>query len=74
MRWKKGGKPVGTVDPNDGAFSVVAEAAGNRFSFEVLPHVGPAPAAGRTKVTVINQTAFTMTRSLLPLDARTATF
>jgi hypothetical protein len=74
LRWKKGGNPVGTVDPNDGAFSVVAEAAGNRFSFEVLPHDGPAPAAGRTKVTLINQTAFTMTRSLLQLDAKKATF
>jgi hypothetical protein len=74
MRWRKGGKPVGTVDPNDGEFSVVAEGAGNRFSFEVLPHVGPAPAAGRTKVTVFNQTVFTMTRSLLQLEGKKAQF
>ena len=75
MRWRKGATPVGTMEPNDGAFVVEAKAASDRFGFRVRKHDGPPPKPpGPMQITIVNRAGFTLTRDLLQLDAATARF
>jgi hypothetical protein len=75
MTWRKSAKPVGSVDPNDGAFIIKTRVKDERIFFDVEAHQGPPPQPpGPTRVTIINDTSLPMERDLLILDGKEAKF
>lgn len=75
MSWIKDGRPVGVMDPNDGAFVVESTGEGKAFRFAVVPHAGPPPATGGdSKVTVVNRSGYELTDMSTMLDGKSARF
>jgi len=76
MKWRRGGRPVGLLEPNDGRFIVQARPDGpNDFRFELKHHDGPPPQPpGPTVVTIVNKAGFRLQREMLQLDQDKARF
>lgn len=76
VRWRKGGRPVGTVTPNDGAFLVEGKmVAQDRVKFVIRKHEGPPPEPQKpTKVTIVNNAPFALEQDMLQLDNERAGF
>jgi hypothetical protein len=70
LRWRKGATPLGSVEPNDGAFIVDAAATEAVFKFQVEVHEGPPPTPpGPMRIKIANDSAVDLMFKELSLDS-----
>lgn len=75
MTWRKGAKPTGRMEPNDGQFAIESATLADAFTHRVVQRNGPPPPEPRPmKVTIVNDASFAMKRDLLLLDSPKARF
>ena len=70
LRWRKGATPLGSVEPNDGAFVVDAVATNDGFTFQVEEHEGPPPTPpGPMRIKIANDSAVDLMFKELSLES-----
>jgi hypothetical protein len=70
LRWRKGATPLGSVEPNDGAFVVDAVSTEAGFRFQVEKHQGPPPKPpGPMRIAIVNNSAVDLGLFDVPLDS-----
>jgi hypothetical protein len=70
LRWRKGATPLGSVEPNDGAFVVDAVSTDDGFRFQVEEHNGPPPQPpGPMRIAIANNCAVDLRFQDVVLDS-----